>query len=378
MSKAAELAALIGSQSALSNRNLVINGAMQVAQRGTSTSSITTGFTFPCVDRLGFNVDNAGTWTVSQSTDVPSGQGFGNSFKIDCTTADFSLAAADYIQAKIRLEANTLQSLAYNTSSAKSTTLSFWVKSAKTGTYIVEWLNEDASNKHIAKTYTIDSANTWEKKELTIPGDVSGVINNDNGKGMELTWWLGAGSNFTSSALQTSWGALDQTARAAGVVNLADSTSNDWYITGLQWEVGEQATPFEHRSFGDELARCRRYFERIAKSATQLGQSSDASPVVWSGLSRSGNSGNNQGMIVYETKRNNPTLSVSAASHFNGIYPISPFASSLSGFAISGTAGLNRAYANATNNASSAPTTDCGSMVNIGDSSGYLDIDAEL
>jgi hypothetical protein len=260
MSKAAELAALIGSQTALSNRNLVINGAMQVAQRGTSTSSITTGFTFPCVDRIGFNVNNAGTWTVSQSTDVPSGQGFASSLKLQCTTADASLAAADYIQCKTRIEANTLQGLAYGTSSAKSTTLSFWVKSAKTGTYIMEWLNQDAGNKHIQKAFTVDSANTWEKKELTIPGDTAGSIDNNNEKGIELSWWLGAGSNFTSNTLQTSWGALAQTARAAGVVNLADSTSNDWYITGIQWEVGEQATPFEHRSYADELVRCQRYY----------------------------------------------------------------------------------------------------------------------
>ena len=103
MSKAAELAALIGSQSALSNRNLIINGAMQVAQRGTSTSSVSSGFTYPAVDRLGFNINNGGTWTVSQSTDTPSGQGFGNSFKLDCTSADTSLGAADFIQAKMRL-----------------------------------------------------------------------------------------------------------------------------------------------------------------------------------------------------------------------------------------------------------------------------------
>ena len=274
MSRAREFADLAGSADAggLTGRNLIINGAMQVAQRSTSTSSVSSGFTYPAVDRLGFNVNNGGTWTVSQSTDTPSGQGFGNSFKLDCTTADTSLGAADFLQAKMRLEANTLQGLAYNTSSAKNTTLSFWVKSAKTGTYIVEWLNEDASNKHIAKTYTIDSANTWEKKEITIPGDTAGVINNDNGKGMELTWWLGAGSNFTSSgSLQTSWGSLDQTSRAVGVVNLADSTSNDWYITGIQWEVGQKATPFEHQSFGDVLKQCERYYEKTYPYATAPG-----------------------------------------------------------------------------------------------------------
>ncbi len=376
MSRARDFADLAGAADAggLTGRNLVINGAMQVAQRGTSFTS--TGYTLDRMQMLTANTDNV-AFTTTQSSTAPDG--FANSLKVDITTAETTLDSNELFRLLHKIEGQDLQHLSYGSSAAKSVTLSFYVRSNVTGIYTVEFRLNASGTSTITKQYTISSADTWERKELTLPANTATAISNNNSNGFEISFALAAGSNFTTGALGTSWATTATESRYAGhAANVMSSTSNEWYITGVQLEVGEQATPFEHRSFGDELARCRRYFERIAKSATQLGQSSDASPVVWSGLSRSGNSGNNQGMIVYETKRNNPTLSVSAASHFNGIYPISPFASSLSGFAISGTAGLNRAYANATNNASSAPTTDCGSMVNIGDSSGYLDIDAEL
>lgn len=259
MSKAAELAALIGSQSALSNRNLIINGAMQVAQRGTSTSGAT-GSGYFSTDRWQIANSSLGTWTVSQSTTAPDG--FSNSFKMDCTTADASPAASNFLIFRQHVEAQNLQHLKFGTSSAQSLTLSFWVRSSKTGTYIAELLQPDASNRHIGNAYTINSADTWEYKTITFAGDTSGVINNDNGTGFQVNWWLGAGSNFTGGTLQTSWGAVNASKRAVGQVNLADSTSNEWYITGVQLEVGEQDTPFEHRSYGDELARCQRYYQK--------------------------------------------------------------------------------------------------------------------
>ena len=260
MSKAAELAALIGSQSSLSNRNLIINGAMQVAQRGTSETGATTSGYYT-TDRWEFSIGTLGTWTVSQSTTAPDG--FSNSYKLECTTADASPAVADNFIFKQKIEGQNLQHLKYGTASARPMTLSFWVRSSKTGTYVCELLAPDASNRHINKSYTISSADTWEYKTITFAGDSSGVINNDNGIGLQVNWWLGSGSGFSSGTLQTSWGALDQTARAVGNVNLADTIGNDWYITGVQLELGEQATPFEHRSYGDELARCQRYYQSI-------------------------------------------------------------------------------------------------------------------
>ena len=257
MSKAADLAALIGSQSSLSNRNLIINGAMQVAQRGTSETGVTGVKYADAPDRFKAQITTAGTWTLSQSSTAPDA--FSSSYKWDCTTADASLAAGDVVQLVSKIEAQDLQSLSYGTSSAQYITVSFWVRSAKTGTYIFEIFQEDSS-RSISSSYTISTADTWEHKTISIVGDSSGVINNDNGTGFECIWWLAAGTNFTSGTLQTSWGAISSTARAVGQVNLADSTDNDWYITGIQLEVGEQATPFEHRSYGDELARCQRYY----------------------------------------------------------------------------------------------------------------------
>ena len=259
MSKAAELAALIGSQSSLSNRNLIINGAMQVAQRGTSTASITSD-TYGASDRWHVQVNSCGTWTVSQSTTVPSGQGFTNSFKLECTTADASPAAGDYVLFAQRIEAQNLQHLAFGTSSAKTITLSFWVRSNKTGTIATEIYHHDAA-KHFNSNFTIDSAGTWEHKKITIDGNTADIINNDNGIGFLVYWWFASGSDFNTSQSTGTWN--NTGANRATTYNLADTVGNEVYITGVQLEVGEQATPFEHRSYGDELQRCQRYYQKI-------------------------------------------------------------------------------------------------------------------
>ena len=282
MSKAAELAALIGSQSSLSNRNLIINGSMQVAQRGTSTSSVASGGYYAS-DRWRIDYASAGTWTVSQSTTSPTG--FSNSFKMDCTTADASLSAGDALIFNQRIEGQNLQHLKKGTSDAESVTLSFWVRSNKTGTYIAELIDND-NTRGYSQSYTISSANTWEHKTLTYSGDTTGALGNDNGLSLYVNFWLAAGTDFTSGTLATSWEAQTSANRAVGQVNLADSTSNDWYITGVQLEVGEQATPFEHRSYADELQRCLRYGWRIAEGlpkrvATGTWNNSISADIVW-------------------------------------------------------------------------------------------------
>ena len=257
MSKAAELAALIGSQSALSNRNLIINGAMQVAQRGDVTGI--TGSSYGGPDRFELNASSIGTFTISQSSTAPTG--FKNSWKVDCTTADASPASGDLLRVSYRIEGQDLQQLAYGTSGAKAITLSFYVRSNKTGTYNVQFQQIDNSFKQAVLSYTIDSADTWEFKSITVPGDTSGLINDDNGDGLALFWVLGAGSTFTSGSERSTYTAFaNGDVAPTQTVNLADNTANEWMITGVQLEVGEQATPFEHRSFGDELRRCQRYF----------------------------------------------------------------------------------------------------------------------
>jgi hypothetical protein len=239
-------------------RNIIINGDMSIAQRATSTSSISTTGNF-VLDRWRLNVANMGAWTVSQSTDVPTGQGFANSMKWDCTTADASPSADDNLQFQQRFEGQNLQYLKKGTSSADSTTLSFWVKSNKTGTYIIEFLDTD-NTRSISKSYTINNSSTWEKKTITFAGDTSGVLNNDNAESLRMLWWLGAGSTYTSGTLQTSWGSQVAANRAVGQVNLADSTSNEWYITGVQLEAGTTASDFEFLPVDVNLQRCLRYF----------------------------------------------------------------------------------------------------------------------
>ena len=269
MSKAAELAALIGSQTALSNRSLIINGAMQVAQRGTSETSVTSSQYADAPDRFKVAMTTAGTWTVSQSTTSP--EGFSNSYKFDCTAANGSLSSDSNIQLLQRIEGQNLQQLAKGTSGAKSVTVSFYVRTNKTGTYTLELFDRD-NTRTFSKTYTVSSADTWEFKSVTFAGDTSGALDNDNAVSLDVSWFLAAGTDFTSGTFSSGWASKTDANRvSSSQVNLADSTSNEWYITGVQLEVGEQATPFEHRSFGDELRRCQRYYFRTTGSSTGYG-----------------------------------------------------------------------------------------------------------
>ena len=241
----------------LSNRNLIINGAMQVAQRATSVSSVTSSG-YRAVDRFRPSMGTLGTWTIEQSTDAPDG--FAYSHKFTCTTADASPAAGDDIEMEYKVEAQDLQHLNYGSASAQAMTLSFWVKSNKTGTATVNILQPDNSNKSLSPTYTISSAGTWEHKTISIPADTAGAISNDNGVGLLIAWWLNSGSNFTSGTNQTTWTTLSSADRNASNLGVGGAVNDYWQITGVQLEVGTVATPFEHRSYGDELLKCCRYF----------------------------------------------------------------------------------------------------------------------
>jgi len=262
MSKAAELANLIGNINAGGggvNRNLIINGAMNVSQRGTSFTTVTDS-TYT-LDRFNYRKSNDGEVTITQDSSGPDG--FANSLKVDVTTADTSIAAAQFAIIEYNIEAQDLQRLAFGTSSAKNFTLSFYVKSNKTGTYAVNISQQDNSAKQATLNYTINSANTWERKSLTFTGDTSGVINDDNGLGFLLYWWLAVGTTFTSGSTSATFQAYDNADAAAGhAVNLLDDTANEWFITGVQLEIGQNATEFEHEPFERTLAKARRYFYR--------------------------------------------------------------------------------------------------------------------
>jgi len=240
-------------------RNIVINGDMQIAQRNTSVASITTD-AYHTVDRFLTTINTLGTWTQSQSTDVPTGQGFANSFKMDCTTADASPGAADYLFIRQLFEGQNLQYLKKGTANALPLTASFWVKSTKIGTFIVQLLDQD-NNRSVSKPYTVSVTNTWEYKTITFPGDTTGALDNDNAASLQLRFWLAAGSNFTSGTLNTTWESGVSANTAVGQVNVADSTANDWLITGVQLEAGSQASGFEFMPFDIDLGRCLRYFQ---------------------------------------------------------------------------------------------------------------------
>ena len=239
-------------------RNIIINGDMSLAQRSTSVSGIT-GQSYNTVDRYATFLTTLGTWTQSQSTDVPTGQGFATSLKMDCTTADASPAAGDRLLIQQKIEGQNLQYIKKGTSDAESLTVSFWVKSNKTGTYIAELFDND-NTRQISKSYTISSASTWEKKTITYDGDTTGTLGNDNGDSLILQLWLGTGTTYSSGTLSTTWTSNTNANRAVGQVNLADSTSNEWYVTGVQLETGSVASDFEFLPVDVNLARCQRYF----------------------------------------------------------------------------------------------------------------------
>ena len=301
----AKITDINGSQ--LSNRNLIINGAMQVAQRGTSSSTLTT---YATVDRFRLKKVNTDelAGTQQQSTTAPTG--FSNSFKIDITTAESAIAADEFFSVRHAVEAQNLQHLEYNTSGAKAVTLSFWVRSHVTGTYSVGITNNDP-NRNIAKTYSISTADTWEHKTVTFPGDTAGANpNNDNGVGFMFDWYLAAGSNYTSSD-GSSWGAFAENRRAFGHTANAIGTTGGFYITGVQLEVGDVATAFEYRSFGDELARCKRYFELLTNNvAGTLLSRKFYGPGYFESTT--------QGVayISFAEKRAAPTITASGTSHF--------------------------------------------------------------
>jgi hypothetical protein len=265
MTKAAELAkmgeVLTNSQIG-GRRNIIINGAMQVAQRGTSFTGVGNGDNAYYIDRFKFAEAGSpnGEFTITQASDGPNG--FANSMKFDCTTAETTLNDNEMIRIIQGNEGQNLQHLKKGTSDAESLTLSFYVKSNLTGTAVVGLYDND-NGRYNARAYTIDSANTWERKVLTFQGDTTGTLANDNGLSMEVWFYLQAGGNKTSGTLPSNWEALVEANSAPGqTINVASSTDNDFFITGIQLEVGEQATPFEHRSFGEELALCQRYYER--------------------------------------------------------------------------------------------------------------------
>jgi len=301
-------------QASIGSKNLIINGDMRIAQRGTSATGLTNGSTgYYTVDRFQFVESGSPTfaWTMSQDTDVPTGQGFANSLKMDCTTAQASLGTGDTLYLFHKIEGQNLQQLSYGTANAKTMTLSFWVKSNKTGTYIAELYQTDAT-RAVSYAYTVSSANTWEKKTITYVGDTSGQIDNDNGTGLQIAFWLATGTDRSSGTLATSWASVNNPDRGVGQVNLADSTSNYINITGVQLETGTVATPFENLQYGQQLAMCQRYYEKSWNQSVSVPSTDTGGAVAMVCMANSSTTLQNNGVrhnFQYR-KRTAPTVTV--------------------------------------------------------------------
>jgi hypothetical protein len=239
-------------------KNIVINGDMSLAQRSTSVASITVDGYYTC-DRWNVGIDSFGTWTQSQSSDVPSGYGFATSLKMDCTTAQASPASSSVILLEQKFEGQNLQYLKYGTANAEQVTLSFWHKHTKTGTNIVELLDADNSDA-VSGSYTQSVSNTWEQATITFPAKTSGALDNNNAVSLRLRFIMGSGTDNTSGTLATTWvDTIVNADRYVGQVNNADSTSNDFIITGVQLEAGTTASDFEFLPYDVNLGRCLRY-----------------------------------------------------------------------------------------------------------------------
>jgi len=247
------------------SRNVIINGAMVVNQRGfTGSSGATTNGAYT-TDRFYIEHSQDGAVSAGQTTMNSTvggnayADGFQSALHYRVTTADASLAAGQYALIRQKIEGFNVQGFKKGTANAQQFTLSFWVRSSLTGTYIAE-LEDFDNTRYVAKSYTIDTANTWEKKTLTYPADTTGVFDNDNGTSLGVSWWLAAGSTFTSGTLGTTWHTTLAN-RAVGQVNFLATAGNNFFLTGVQLEVGPTATEFERRSFGDELRLCQRYYQ---------------------------------------------------------------------------------------------------------------------
>ena len=288
-------------------RNLMINGAMNVHQR-IATGTMQTGTSGYTADRWRWWDGTGGVFTWGQVTESPAG--FRHSHLVDCAISG-SPSGDEYSAILYKVEANDLTHLKYNTSDAQSLTLSFWVRSNLTGDWAVSLRKKEGTDRNITKTYTINAANTWEKKTITFPGDTSGggidMASDGINEGLRITFCAQAGANNKGGTGADSWHNWIANKWFEGHdVDLGSSASNDWYITGVQLEVGDTATDFEHRSYGEELDLCKRYFQ-----------------VFWSGsgggVATVANWGTaaSYGAVKWEKElRTTPTITVSDAGHF--------------------------------------------------------------
>ena len=298
MSKAAELANLIGNINAGGGgvgRNLLINGAMNVAERSTSVTGLGATAGYFGLDRWKTDFSStAGRVTLTQDSSVPTGEGFFNSLKVACTTADTSIAAGEQFTIEQMIEAQNCQVISKGTSGAKPLTLSFYCKANANATYVVELYGQDV-DRRISSLFSVTT--DWTRVTVTFPADTTGEIADDNGGGIKVSWWLHAGSNYSGGTLQTTWAAAADNTRATGGDSFFDSTSRTFFLTGCQLEVGQNPTEFEHEPFDVTLRKCNRYFEKVEVTAGSYAH------IAYAYANDSV-----RAVLPYEKKRANPTF----------------------------------------------------------------------
>ena len=314
MSKAADLANLIGNINAGgggANKNVIINGDFKIKQRaGTGTQSTGLGASsgYHLHDRWSLDFNNtAGRLTMSHDSSAPSG--FANSMKLACTTADTSIASDEQLRINTRIEGQNLQSFAKGTSDAKPFAVSFYVKGNASATYVCELYDND-NTRQVSKTFNVTT--DWTRIELSFPADTSGAFDDDNGLSFLFQIWLHAGSNFTSGTLNTTWGSVTNANRAVGISSFFDSTDRTFFITGVQLEVGQNPTTFEHEPFDTTLVKCQRYYQLVGRDF------SDTTPTTafTSGFTTDGSNG--EGFFRFERRmRAAPTFTATTTSNLD-------------------------------------------------------------
>ena len=329
----AKLTSVGGGQ--LSNRNMIINGAMIVSQRGTGTLTVSNSGQNYQVDMYRGRANGGGQFSIQQVIDAPSGTGLYNSLKLQVTTADTSIGNTDYYEVIQYIEGSSLLPTEYGGSGAKTCTLSFYVKSNVTGTHTGAIGNE-GNNRGFGFNYTINSANTWERKTITIPGDTTGTWNKNNSVGAKIIFSLGIGANFATANVST-WEARETMGTDDGQ-NLIASTSNNLYLTGIQFEVGNIATTFEHRSIGDELLRCKRYYYQEYRNGSTGG---NGAVIFAMGMTANSSSGS-----IYATMNHPVEMRAAPTATFSGTFAAHRFGVAINQITAANMSGSN--YHNST------------------------------
>lgn len=279
MSNARKLADNLPKEGQLFGRNVLVNGAMNVAQRASSASGVGASHGYFTCDRWKYYTSGtAGRVSIAQNNDSPNG--FHNAMSIACTTADTSIAASEQVMLIQRIEGQNLQHFKKGTSDALPWTLSFYVKGNASATYVAELMDADNSDRHVNKQFTVGT--NWSRVVIEFPADTVGALDDDHNASIDLQIILHSGSTFTSGTLQQTWGALNQANRAVGISSILDSTSRVFYITGVQLEAGGAgATPFEHEPVGVTLSKCQRYYHNSFHAGKTPGvDTADANHII--------------------------------------------------------------------------------------------------